>query len=167
MAAWSQVMVSMLRTMVGDTATTQVFTDDDLELKLCVAAMLIKVDITFDVDYTIDVYGAAITPDPSTSDPADNSFMSLVCIKAACIMERGEAMALTKNDVQSVTDNGFSIKVGNTGANKIAALKVNWCAAYDKAKADYMASVVANGASRAVISPFAYMGGQIFNSRNR
>lgn len=153
---WSDVIIPMVRNMTGDTdSSNYTFCDADLQLKIITAINLMQLEIDFAVDYTADIVGMTITPDPATA-PADNDFMTLAALKTACLIERSDVSKLTSQDIQQLTDNGFTMKIGDVGASKIEALKINWCVAYGKAKADFESG---NGIlGKAIVSPFPAFG---------
>lgn len=160
-------MVPMLRDMIADTSASPQYTDADLQRKILTAINLMQVEIDFEVDYVADMVGLTLTPDPSTSSPVDTDFMSLAVLKAACLLERADVSKFTGMTATMVTDNDFTIKVNNAGADKVEALKVNWCVAYSKAKADFISGQNAGNYGRAVISPFPYQGDWQYPSTRR
>lgn len=155
-ADWTAFITPMLRDMIGDTASPYDFSDVDLQRKILVAINLMQIEIDFTISYAADIVGLTLNPDPYTYSTPDYDFMSLAAMKAACLIERSQATKTTSGDVQLIQDNDFTIKTGNVGANKLAAIKVNWCAAYEAAKNDFITSIGAQNYGRAVISPFRY-----------
>lgn len=156
--AWSDYLIPMVREMIGDTATPYENDDISLQRKILTAINLMQIEITFDIDYTADIVGLTLIPDPSTSSPMDKDFISLAALKTACLMERSDVTKLTGLDVKFIQDNDFTIKTGEVGKDKIDALKINWCVAYNNAKADFILGRNANLYGKAVISPFPYRG---------
>lgn len=153
---WQDFITPMLRTMIGDEATPYDYSDIDLQRKILTAINLMQLEINFLVDYEADIVGLTLSPDPYTSSPIDYDFMSLAALKTACILERSQATKTTSGDIQEISDNDFKIKTGDVGKNKLEAIKVNWCAAYQAAKQDYITSIGAQTYGKAVISPFRY-----------
>lgn len=156
--AWNDFMLPMLREAISDTASTPVYSDVDLQRKILTAINLMNLEISFDIDYVADMVGLTLSPDPSTSSPVDYDFMSLAVLKTACLMERADVSKLTGITAIDISDNDFKIKTNDAGREKIDALKVNWCVAYNKAKADYVSSRNAGIYGKAIISPFPYQG---------
>lgn len=155
--SWDLVIVPMVRDMIGDTdSTNYTYCDNDLQRKILTAINLMQIEIEFNTDYVADIVGYTLEPDPSTTSPIDKDFMILAALKTACLIERSEVSKLTSGDVQQITDNGFTIKTGDIGGNKIKALGANWCVAYSKAKVDFQSGSSVIG--KAVISPFPYFG---------
>lgn len=79
-------IVIMLRTLINDLdSSNYTYTDDRLEQTIAVAAMYVNKDL--DKNYIIDVNGPEITPNPY--EQGDDSFVNLVVLKAACIIDQG------------------------------------------------------------------------------
>lgn len=149
-------MIPMVRDMIGDNNST-VYSDLDLQQKILTAINIMQIEIDFNVDYVADMVGLTLTPDPYTSSPVDYDFMTLASLKTACMIERSEASRATDESVNEVQDNDFRIKIGGTaGRDKLNALGVNWCAAYEKAKDDFVMGQNSDSSGRAIISPFRY-----------
>lgn len=154
---WVDIIIPMVRDMIGDTnSASYTYCDDSLQRKILTAINLMQIEINFSVDYVADIAGMTLTPDPVDQSPRDIDFMTLAALKTACLIERSEVSSLTSQDVQQITDNGFTMKIGDVGKGKIDALKVNWCVTYNKLKTDFLSgtSVIGKG----VLSPFPYWG---------
>ena len=81
-------MVPMLRTLIGDVAEVPTYSDERLESIILVAARYVEQEIDFDVDYTVDIDGCTLSPDPTTSVTDDkDAFTNFVVLKAACIAD--------------------------------------------------------------------------------
>lgn len=161
---WTDIIIPMVRDMTGDTnSSSYTYSNNDLQRKILTAINLMQIEIQFDIDYVADMVGLTLTPDPSSLSPIDIDFMTLAALKTACLIERSDVSKLTSGDVQQVTDNGFTIKTGDIGGNKIKALASNWCVTYNKAKVDFQTSGGLFG--KAVISPFPYNGDSFPMSR--
>jgi hypothetical protein len=156
--SWLDFMIPMLRSMIGDETVPYDYSDVDLQRKILTAINILQIELSFDVDYEADIVSLTLTPDPYTSSPIDYTFMTLATLKAACMIERSQVTKVTSGDVQEISDNDFKIKTGDTGKNKLEALKTNWCAAFEAAKRDYEIETKTDNLGRAVISPFNYTG---------
>ena len=150
---WNSFIIPMVRNMTGVSET--LYCDNDLEQKILTAINLMQLEIDFETDYVADLMGMTLDPDPY---PADKEFMTLAALKTACMIERAEASRATSDSVKMVSDNDFKIQTGGTsGKDKLEAVKVNWCAAYQKAKDEYVLSLNSDLSPKAVISTFRYM----------
>lgn len=88
MACWTNDLVIMLRSLINDLDSSDYrYTDSRLQQLLVVAAMYVEQEIDFDTDYTIDVSGISISPDPVVA--GDTVFSNFVVLKAACLADQG------------------------------------------------------------------------------
>lgn len=85
--AWQDEMIPMLRALINDWEPTHEYSDARLESLLCVAAHYSISDVSFETTYTISVSDTSISPDPTTDN--DTTFINLVVLKAACIIDKG------------------------------------------------------------------------------
>lgn len=108
--SWQNEMVRILRFMIGDVDATS-YSDSRLEETLLVSAQL-QADIDYQQDYTIDVDSLALTPDPTSSNPKDNWFITIVCTKAAAIILHSEAKTLAAQAYR-IKDGPSSIDVSS------------------------------------------------------
>ena len=151
--AWNTDLVLMLRVLVSDTAEPQTYTDTYLETVLVTAGILVDADIAFGTTYAYDLTLLTISPDPVTLN--DSAFMSLVPLKAACIITMGEfksalGQGIKVRDGDSAIDTSVSFK----GYRDI--LELGPCKAYDKLR---WALIASSGAGKAVLGPYRAPGG--------
>jgi hypothetical protein len=152
--AWSDEMLPFLRVLVDDTGAQQVYSDTQLQQALLVAAFQVNVEMKFNEAFTIDILGVSITPDPTAEPSRDDSFVNLVELKAACIIDRGSAASAARRAI--VTRDGVNhFDLRGPAENKIKLLDKGWCAAYADAKEEYQAGLVRT-AGAAVLSPFRF-----------
>lgn len=150
--AWQDDMTEVLRVMVNDLASER-FTDDTLERSLVVAAFQVLRDASFSQSFVVSIAQSTILPDPTLEATRDDSFVNLVTLKAACIIDQGAAASGAATTVTSVTDGGTRIAFGDGFRDRIALLKEGWCAEYKKALFDYKRGA-AGAAGHAVVTPF-------------
>jgi hypothetical protein len=86
----------ILRVIINDVSESS-YDDLDLSRIICVAASLVKKDISLDVDYLINYNNYIITPDPT-----DENFINFVALKAAIILVRGELKDISSNSFKIV-----------------------------------------------------------------
>lgn len=77
-------IILMIRALINDLDSVS-FTDDRLELLAAVAGQYVNQDL--ETNYTIDILGQDIMPDPV--DEHDNIFINLLAVKAACLIDHG------------------------------------------------------------------------------
>ena len=84
--SWSVEIPVIVRTLINDLSENPTYSDDRLLQVITVAAKYVQFDVNLDHLYTIDVVTPNITPDPTTDN--DSIFISLVSLKAACIIDQ-------------------------------------------------------------------------------
>lgn len=85
--AWENELVIILRHIVDDVdSSNYMFTDSRLEESILVAAQLIHNEMEFNIDYTIEVDNRLLSPDPTLTDPKDDDFIALCCMRAAIML---------------------------------------------------------------------------------
>jgi len=85
--AWENELTTIVRTLVNDLDEPYDFTDARIQQVLSVAGKYVQFDVNLDHSYTVDVINSSISPDPTIDN--DDIFISLVCLKAACIIDQG------------------------------------------------------------------------------
>lgn len=145
-------MPLILQMLVNDpTGTT--YTTDILTRCLVVAAFQVKQDADFSAAYVTDIVGLTITPDPVDMDQPDESFVNLVCLKAACILNRGAAV-VAANRAIAVRDGSSSIDLRSVVLSQLKLLEKGWCAVYDDQLFRYQSDQFNGFAGAAVMTPF-------------
>lgn len=149
--AWQDVADTMLRALVNDLSSTT-YDDNTLEQILVVAAFQVGIEMKFNFTYTADISNVGISPDPTAPATTDISFINMMCLKAACILDRGGAVTAASQAIK-VKDGASSIDLEGIFKGKYALLQKGWCAVYDDAKLEYM-SGQSRLAGAAVLTPF-------------
>ena len=159
--AWDDEMVAIVRTMVNDTSDTPTYSDDRLEGALVVAARLVNMELDFPVDYKANASAGSITPDPTVTSATaarDENFINLVCVKAACVIDRGSAI-LAAGQAILVKDGTSLVDLRDTWKAKLGLLSKGWCAVYEQLKAEYAASQQEAAVGAAILAPFRLYSG--------
>lgn len=129
--------ISIVRVLINDLAVNPQYSDDKLARLVAVAAFQVKNEVEFDTDYAVNVGELTITPDPVTNNGRDDSFINLVCLKAACIFDRGSAIVSAKNAL-AIREGFSSVDLKGVAAAQLALLRAGgYCEYYDKAKLEY------------------------------
>ncbi len=137
---------------------TPEFDDERLTRVLLVAALQVNNSVDFENDYTIDIQTSTLSPDPTLAETKEDAFLNLMTIKAACIMERGQAI---KTASQAISAREFSTSINLTGVAKAKLdllLKGGWCAVYEQEVLDHQMSGIGT-AGAAILGPFRTMAG--------
>lgn len=145
--AWADVMIPIVRGLVFDLETPYTYSDARLTTLIVTAAALVVSTVDFGTSYTVDTANETIVPDPS----ADDDFVALVSLKAACIISQGEARDAARKAI-SVKD-GPSFIDTKDRAKHLYELAKDVCEKYQKAEIAYK---VGDGSiGRAIVSPYA------------
>lgn len=157
--AWDDEMTTVLRVMINDLGTPSTYTDDRLQQVLVVCAKIVGVEMVFSQPFVADVNNIVITPDPTDdkNNTRDDSYINLVCLKAACFTDRGEAR-LSAGQAVSVKDGSSSIDLRNIAQARLKIMQTGWCKVYENEKFAYMAGQVRT-AGAAIMSPFRVFAG--------
>lgn len=151
--AWADDGVLILRELVADPeGTTPIYTDDRLSRVLVIAAMQVTQEVTFSRDYSISISNVTITPDPTDPNTADESFMNLICLKSAAILDRGAAILASRRAIMA-RDGSASVDLRGQAQSWLKLLEKGWNAVYEDARLAYIlgTSLVAGAA---VMGPF-------------
>lgn len=156
--SWLLEIPIMVRTLVNDLSDSPTYTDERILQVIAVAAKYVEFDVSLDNKYVIDVVNPSISPDPTALD--DNIFISLVSLKAACIID--QSTLRTKAAVEGIRAalGPASLSVGGSLVGLKLIMEQGPCAAYDELTSHW--DVKEATAFRAVLSPFV---GNKFDSR--
>lgn len=156
--SWQNELTIVVRTLINDLDPPYEFSDSRIQQILTVAAKYVQFDVNLDHLYDIDVINLNISPDPT--DDNDDIFISLVCLKAACMIDQGTLR--TKAALEGIRTSLGSANLSISGSldGWTTILKNGACAIYDELTSHW--DVRNASAVRAILSPFV---GNRFNSR--
>lgn len=149
--SWDIVMVISLRSLIAD-LDSSCFTDDRLKQLLVVAAQYVMTDANIETDYTINITSPNISPDPTATDTQDLPFSNLTVLKAACIIDRGNARLAAAINGLEARCGPAQMKVSRRMDGFSILLDQGYCGAYKEALRQYLFGNVAF--CRAILSPF-------------
>lgn len=156
--SWTTETVVILRTMILDLDDSPRFQDSRLEQILLVAAFQVNVEADFTNDYSINIETSTLSPDPTDSGNRDDSFINLMTLKAACILDRGLASLAAGTAIYSKEFNSSLDLRGIAQARLNVLQKGGWCKVYEDALIDH--SVNSNQvAGAAILGPFRTLAG--------
>ena len=148
--SWQVELPLMVRILINDLDTQPVYSDERLLQVIVVAAKYVQFDVSLDYQYQVSVSNSTISPDPS--DNNDSIFISLVSLKAACIVDQSTLRTKAAMEGIRAALGPASLSVaGNLEGFKII-LEQGPCAAYDELT--HYWDVKEATAVRAVLSPF-------------
>jgi hypothetical protein len=138
---WDTEMVKLLRGMILDKAEPYKYADEDLRELILVSAQLIQTEVQFAQVYQVDVDDEVLTPDPTEvteTTVRDDSFINLVTLKSACILDNGSARLAVEDIGPDISDMGFSVRQNAALIQaKLQLLRQGWCAVYNDAKFEF------------------------------
>lgn len=148
--AWYQEIPIIVRTLINDLSDTPSYTDERLLQVISVAAKYVQFDINLEQNYSINVVSPDISPDPTDAD--DSIFISLVSLKAACIIDQStlRTKAAMEGIRASLGPANLSVAGSLTGIKML--LDTGPCATYEELTSHW--DVKEATAIRAVLSPF-------------
>jgi hypothetical protein len=148
--AWDTEMVIMVRYIIGDFDETDLtYADSRISQAILASAMLLRTYEDFDGEYTIDIANTTISPDP-TEHPRDDPFVTLVCLKTACLILAGE---IRRHSCQAMSIRDGPSTIDLTGIPKnLAIIYKDICEKYEQALFDHQRGLVLIG--HVVLGPY-------------
>lgn len=148
--AWQEELTIITRTLVNDLNSPYEFSDCRIQQILAVAAKYVQFDVNLDQKYTVDVIYKNISPDPI--EAGDEIFTSLVCLKAACIIDQGTFRTKAALEGIKTSLGSASLNIGGTMGGWKSIIDHGACALYDELTSHW--DVKDATAFAAVLSPF-------------
>ena len=148
--SWEIEIPIIVRTLINDLEDQPVYSDERLKQIIAVAAKYVQFDVVLDHQYSIDVSLSAISPDPTVD--RDEIFISLVSLKAACIIDQSvlRTKAATEGIRAALGPALLSVNGSLEGIKLI--IEMGSCAAYDELVSHW--DVAQATTARAILSPF-------------
>jgi len=169
--SWQGQLSTIVRHLINDVDSTNYkFTDNRIETTILVAAQLTKMQVDFVNRYSINVESCMLTPDPTDTSTLDEAFITLVSLRAACI--------IIGSEIRSESGNAISIKDGPSAidlrgvSETLTILYKDLSSKYDKLLFEYKSGNSVAG--HAILGPYSpgsdfvsrqghYERGQYFN----
>lgn len=149
--SWQNELTIMVRTLINDLSEPYQFSDNRIEQVLTVAGKYVQFDVNLDHSYAIDVVDLNIDPDPTLDN--DAVFISLTCLKAACIID--QSIYRTKAALEGIRAalGPAQLAIAGQSAAWKTMLDNGPCAAYEELTSHW--DVKEATAIAAILSPFA------------
>jgi hypothetical protein len=157
--SWTQEIVTIVRYMVGDSESV-VYTDNQIQKNILIAAQIVKNEVNFPKAYFIDVFGGTITPDP-TEEEKDQWFVSLVSLKTACMILTQEARIYGIQSIK-IVDGPSTIDTSQRAKN-LMELSKERCKDYEKHKMQFAFGDSAGGFVISTPTTIEYLNPRVFN----
>jgi len=148
--SWQDEMTIITRTLINDWNTPYEYSDSRIHQVLTVAGKYVQFDVNLDYVYTIDVVNNNISPDPRTNN--DDIFISLICLKAACIIDQGTFRTKAALEGIRTALGPAQLSFGGTLSGWQAIIDHGACGLYDELPSHW--DVKNASAVRAILSPF-------------
>lgn len=163
--SWQGQMGTIVRYLIDDVDPSNYkFSDHRIETTILVAGQLTQINTEFVNNYDINVEDCTLTPDPTDPTNEDKPFITLICLKAACI--------IVGSLIRSESGNAISIKDGPSAidlrgvSQTLSILYKDLCEKYEKLLLEYKATGGVGGTNpgEAILGP--YSPGSYLISRN-
>jgi hypothetical protein len=149
--SWSIEIPIIVRTLINDMSEQNpLYSDSRILQVITVAAKYVQFDVNLDQVYTIDVINPSITPDPTAYN--DSIFISLVSLKAACIIDQSTLRTKASMEGIRAALGPAQLSVGGSLVGIKMILENGPCATYEELTSHW--DVKEATAIRAVLSPF-------------
>lgn len=157
--SWQAELTTIVRTLINDIGPTYTYDNSRILQCIVVGAKYVQFDVILDHLYDIDVVHQTITPDPTIDN--DAIFISLVSLKAACIIDQSNFRTKAVLEGLRASLGSASLTINNNLAGWKEILAHGPCALYDGLVEHWD---VANAtAARSILSPFV---GNKFDPQN-
>jgi hypothetical protein len=148
--SWNIELPIIVRTLINDLSDNPTYSDERLLQILVVAAKYVQFDVVLDYSYVLNITSPDIIPDPTINN--DSIFISLVCLKAACMVDQSSVRTKAALEGIRASLGPASLSVGGSLQGLQMILDHGPCAAYDQLTSHW--DVKEATAVRAVLSPF-------------
>lgn len=148
--AWQSELPIIVRTLINDLEENPTYSTERLIQVITVAAQYVQFDVVLDHKYVVDVENLTITPDP-TAD-RDEIFISLVSLKAACIVDQSTFRTKATMEGVRAALGSANISVSGSLSGWKTILDQGPCALYEELTSHW--DVKDAAAVHAVLSPF-------------
>jgi hypothetical protein len=148
--SWNIEMPIIVRTLINDLSDSPTYSDERILQIIVVAAKYVQFDVVLDHEYVLNIASPNITPDPTVDN--DSIFISLTCLKAACIIDQSALRTKAALEGIRAALGPAQLSVGGSLAGLKMIIEAGPCAAYDELTSHW--DVKEATAIRAVLSPF-------------
>lgn len=142
----------IVRTWINDLEETPIYSDDRLQQVILVASQYVTREINLDTQYKCDLINLTITPDPSLANDRDQTFISFVALKAACMLDQSTFRTKAATEGIRAGLGAASISVGGNLKGYKDILDNGPCKMYEKLRMEY--EIGNANAIKAILSPF-------------
>lgn len=148
--SWQTEIPIIVRTLINDVSDQPTYSDARIAQVIAVAAKYVQFDVVLDHKYNVDLSNSSISPDPT--DDRDEIFISLVGLKAACIIDQSTFRTKAAMEGIKASLGPASLSVAGHSSAWALILDKGPCAAYDELVSHW--DVAQATTVRAILSPF-------------
>jgi hypothetical protein len=148
--SWKIEMPIIIRTLINDVENIPKYSDERLHQVIVVAAKYVQFDVDLINRYKLDIANPEISPDPTAAN--DDIFISLTCLKSACIIDQSSVRTKAALEGIRAALGPASLSVGGSLEGLRMILEMGPCASYEELTSHW--DVKEATAVRAVLSPF-------------
>lgn len=149
---WQVEIPILVRNLINDLDTTPTYSDDRINQLAVVAARYVISEVNLNIEYSIDIVHAEITPDPSSPDSRDTDFVGFIALKSACLLDQSTFRTKAINEGISAALGPAKLSVGGNLSGFKTILDVGPCKTYEQLVMDHNIGNIST--VRAVLSPF-------------
>jgi len=159
--SWQGQMGTIVRYLIDDVDPDKyTYSDHRIETTILVAGQLTQMNVDFIQSYNINVENCTLSPDPTDYQNEDKAFITLICLRAACIII-GSAIRSESGNAISIKDGPSAIDLRGV-TQTLAILYKDLCEKYEQQLLEYRAGNSVGGQS--ILGP--YSPGSDYVSRN-
>jgi hypothetical protein len=148
--SWQIEIPLIVRTLINDLSDNPMYSDERIQQVVTVAAKYVQLDVTLDNIYVVDVSSSTITPDPV--DNNDDIFVSLVCLRSACLIDQSTLRTKAAMEGIRAALGPASLSVGGSLEGLKILLEKGPCQTYQDLTEHW--NVGSAVAAQAILSPF-------------
>jgi hypothetical protein len=148
--SWQIEIPIIVRTLINDWSDEPTYSDERILQVIAVSAKYVQFDIVLNNEYIVNVVNPNISPDPTISN--DSIFISLVSLKAACIIDQSSLRTRAALEGIKASLGPASLTVKGNLEGFIKLLDKGPCAAYEELTSHWDVSQAT--AVRAILGPF-------------
>ena len=150
--SWQGQMSTIVRHLVNDLdPDTYKYSENRIETSILVASQLMVMNVDFNNNYDINVESCKLSPDPTDANTKDDAFLTLACLRCACI--------IIGSEIRSESGNAISIKDGPSAIDlrgvtqTLTVLYKDLCQKYENLLLEYRAG--SSVAGHAILGPYS------------
>lgn len=151
---WDIEIPIIIRALINDLDNNPTYSDDRIKQLIVVSANYVVKDINLQQQYIIDIINESISPDPSSPESRDTTFIGMLGLKAACLLDQStfRTKAALEGIKTALGSANLSISGNLAGYKMILDQSQGPCKLYEQLVLDH--NIGNATAVSAVLSPF-------------